>query len=303
LTKSLKVVGIGLAALVAVVLVSYLALAAVSLARTTPIEQAAFFGQREGAHRPLVFAHQGGEAIRPTNTMIAFRHSAGLGADVLDTDMHMTSDGELVLLHDETVDRTSDGSGAVSDLTIAELRELDFAYRFSTDGGETFPYRGQGHSIVTVDELFADLEGIRFGIEIKQTVAEAATKLCEVIERFGYQDIVLVSSFQQANMDEFRYACPTVATSATEGEVRSFYIFQRIGLVGLYSPPFEVLQVPEHSGGTHVLTGGFVERAKARGLPIVAWTIDEIDDFDRMIALDIDGINTNYPDRLVEHLG
>lgn len=289
-----------LAAIVAIPAVAVAGLYIVSWLRNTPIEQAPFFDQRAGDHDPLVVAHQGGEALRPSNTMIAFGHAAEIGADVLDTDMHLTADGIPVLIHDETVDRTSDGSGAVRDLTLAELRTLDFGYSFSPDGGETFPNRGQGHGIVTVEELFAEFPDHRFGIEIKQTTAGAATTLCRLIRRFGYQNQVLISSFGKPNMDAFRQTCPEVATSATEDEVRSFYILHRLGLTGLSSPDYQSFQVPEYSGDTHVLTEGFVADARARGLPIVPWTINGSDDLARMIALDVDGINTDHPDRLIE---
>ena len=103
-------------------------------------------------------------------------------------------------------------------------------------------------------------------------------------------------------MDAFRDSCPAVATSATDGEAKRFYIFQLLRLSGFYSPPFDSLQVPEYRSGTHVLTGSFVGAAGRWNLPVVPWTINETEDFDRIIRdFDVDGINTNYPDRLVEY--
>jgi glycerophosphoryl diester phosphodiesterase len=296
LRKVVKRVGIGVGVLIAL----YLLLTVIARLMVDGKDDVAFFEARAGDHRPLVFAHQGGEGIRPENTRIAFRESLAVGADVLDTDVHMTRDGVLVLIHDESVDRTSDGSGEVRDLTLAELRELDFGYHFTTDGGETFPYRGTGQTIMTVEELFSEFTDTRFGIEIKQTPATAATGLCELVREFGYEHRVLVSSFSQENMDAFRDSCPSVATSGTKGEVTRFYIFQLLRLNGFYSPPFDSLQVPEYENGTHVLTGSFVNAARRWNLPVVPWTIDEPEDFDRIIRdFDPDGINTNYPDRLV----
>jgi len=297
--KAAMVVGIAVGALIGL----YVVLVGISWLMVDARDDLAFFDERPGDHSPLVFAHQAGEGRWPSNTMVAFRESSAAGADVLDTDMHMSRDGVLVLIHDETVDRTSDGNGAVRDLTLSELRELDFGYRFSTDGGATFPYRDTGLGIVTLDELFAEFTDTRFGIEIKQTTPDAATKLCTLIREYGYEDRVLVSSFAQANMDVFREACPDVATSATEAEVKPFYIFQLLRLSGFYSPPFDSLQVPEYRGGTHVLTSSFVGAANRWNLPVVPWTINEVDDFDRIIAdFDVDGINTNFPDRLIAFL-
>lgn len=297
--KILTRLGIG----VGVLIVLYLVLMGISWLMVDARGDLEYFEGRPGDHRPLVFAHQGGEGRWPSNTMIAFRESIEIGADVLDADMHMTRDGELVLIHDETVDRTSDGSGEVRNLSLSELRELDFGYRFSTDDGQTFPYRGAGLGIVTLDELFSEFTDTRFGIEIKQTTPEAASKLCELIQEYGYEDRVLVSTFAQENMNVFRDSCPGVATSATDGEAKRFYIFQFIRLSGFYSPPFDSLQVPEYRSGTHVLTGSFVDAARRWNLPVVPWTINDPEDFDRIIRdFDVDGINTNYPDRLVGYL-
>ena len=231
--RILKRLGIGVGGLI----VLYLLLVGVSWLMVDQRGDVEFFDSRPGAHHPLVFAHQGGEGNWPSNTMIGFRESIELGADVLDSDVHMTRDGELVLIHDETVDATTNGSGEVRDLTMAELRELDFGYRFSTDDGETFPYRDTGLGIVTVDELFSEFPDARFGFEIKQTTPEAATKLCALIQEYGYEGRVLVSSAGQENMDAFRDSCPGVATSATDGEATRFYIFQFVRLSGFYSPP------------------------------------------------------------------
>ena len=298
-TKILKRVGIGFGGLIAF----YLLLVAISWIVVQAREDHAFFEARDGEFRPLVFAHQGGEGLRPENTRVAFGESLEIGADVLDTDVHMSRDGVLVLVHDETVDRTSDGSGAVRDLTLSELRELDFGYDFTTDGGSTFPYRGTGQGILTVEEMFSEFTNTRFGIEIKQTTTEAARRLCEVIRDFGYENRVLVSSSGQENMDAFRESCPSVATSATTGEATRFYIFQFIRLSGFYSPPFDSLQVPEYRDGVHILTDRFVSAARSRNLPVIPWTINEPDDFERLINnFDVDGINTEYPDLLVDYL-
>ena len=291
--------GFGLIGLV----VLYLILWAIAGIIAGPRDDLAFFEARPGEHQPLVFAHQGGEAIRPANTMVAFRHSAGLGADVLDADMRLSSDGVPVLIHDETVDGTSNRAGQVRSMTLSELRELDFGYAFSTDDGSTFPYRGQGHGIVTVDELFSEFTDMRFGIEIKRGAAEAAFALCDLINDFGYEDRVLVSTSDQGDMDAFRDACPDVATSATTGEARRFYIFQFVRLSGFYSPPFDSLQVPEYRGGTHVLTETFVRAANRWNIPVVPWTINEVEDFDRLITDHaLHGINTDHPDRLIDYL-
>ena len=276
-------------------------LAARLLARPAPAH--AWFEPRSGEHQTLVLAHQGGENLWPNNTLYAFQGAVALGADVLDTDMHRTSDGVLVLMHAETVDRTTDSTGAIRELTLEQIKLLDAGYRFSLDGDQTFPYRGQGLTVPALEELFQAFPDMRFGIEIKQTdPLPTAQDFCTLIRQHQMQDQVLVSSFRQENMDAFRQECPEVATSATEDEVRAFYIFYRLGLADLFSPHYHALQVPESSGDILLLTPQFVRAAQRRGLAVIPWTIDEIEDLQRILALGVEGINTNNPDRLLDLL-
>lgn len=253
--------------------------------------------------QPLVFAHQGGEGIRPSNTMLAFDHAVALGVDVLDADMHITKDGVLVLIHDQTVERTTNGAGALRDLTTTQLALFDAAYAFSPDDGSTFPYRGQGHAIPTLESLFQKYPDKRYGIEIKQTPPDVAAPFCRLIRQYSMQDKVLVSSFRQENMDAFRRECPEVATSATQDEATLFVALSLLRLEHVITPAYETLQVPERSSGIDVLTPRLIEAARNRNLLVQPWTINDEDDLRRIVALGVDGINTDYPDRLLRILG
>jgi glycerophosphoryl diester phosphodiesterase len=253
--------------------------------------------------QPLVFAHQGGEGIRPSNTLLAFDHAVALGADVLDADMHMTKDGVLVLIHDQTVERTTDGAGALRDLTTTQLALFDAAYAFSPDNGATFPYRGQGHTIPTLESLFQKHPDKRYGIEIKQTPPDVAVPFCRLIRQYSMQDKVLVSSFRQENMDAFRRECPEVATSATQDEATLFVVLSLLRLEHVVTPAYETLQVPQRSSGIDVLTPRFIDAARNRNVLVQPWTINAEEDLRRIVALGVDGINTDYPDRLLRVLG
>ena len=285
-----------LLALIALGIVAYF----IAALTARPAAPHPWFAARPGENQPLVFAHQGGEAVWPSNTLLAFENSARLGADVLDTDMHITKDGVLVLMHDQTVDRTTDGSGAIRDLTLAEIKTLDAAYDFSLDDGATFHYRGQGLTVPTLEELFQAFPDKRFGIEIKQTPPEVAAPFCALIRKYGMEAQVLVSSFRQANMDAFRAECPEVATSATEDEVRVFFILNTLRLTAVYSPNYQSLQVPEAASGLQLLTPHFIEGAHSRGLAVQPWTINDPDDMQRLNAMGVDGLNTDRPDLLME---
>jgi glycerophosphoryl diester phosphodiesterase len=252
------------------------------------------------AGRVLVIAHRGGAGLWPENTLYGFEHAAALGVDVIETDVHATRDGELVIFHDDGVGRTTDGSGKVSSFTLAELKRLDAAYRFSPDGGRTFPLRGSGVNVPTLREVFTALPHMRFNIEPKQTVPSITAPLCRMIREYGMTERVLVASFSGAALEEFRRECPEVATSAATGEVASFLTLQRAGLAASYSPVIQALQVPEYVGGLHLLTRDFVESAHGRNLRVHAWTVNAEGDMRRLIELGVDGIITDYPDRLLK---
>jgi glycerophosphoryl diester phosphodiesterase len=258
---------------------------------------------RNDAGRPLAIAHRGGGGLWPENTLYAFEHAAASGVDVIETDVHATADGELVIFHDDNLERTTNGAGRVSSLTLAELKRLDAGYRFSTDGGRSFPLRGSGVNIPTLREVFEALPRMRFNIEPKQSVPSITAPLCRLIREYGMTDKVMVASFSGAVLVEFRRECPEVATSAATGEVANFLALQRAGLASSYSPAMQALQVPERAGGFSVLTRDFVEAAHGRGLRVHVWTVNDEADMRRLFELGVDGIMTDYPDRLLKVLG
>lgn len=274
---------------------------AVLALRARPAAERSFFTQFD--RYPLVMAHQGGNGLWPDNTLYAFEQAVALGVDVLELDIHSTADDVLVVIHDGTVDRTTDGSGAVHDLTLAEIKALDAGYNWSADDGQTFPYRGQGVTVPTLEELFVAFPGMPMNIEIKQAEPSIAAPLCRLIRDYGKADEVLVVSFHEEATKEFRRECPEVVTGTTQNEVIALFALSKLFLEGVYSPAAGALQVPEYRSGLHVLTPRFVDAAHKRGLQVHAWTIDEEADMRRLTDLGVDGIITNYPDRLRRVLG
>lgn len=258
------------------------------------------------APRPLVIAHQGGDGLWPGDTLYAFEHAVDLGVDVLEMDAHITKDSQIVLMHDEKVDRTTDGTGLIEDMTLAQLRELDAAYQWSSDGGQTFPFRGQGIQVPTLEELFQKFPQMRYVIEIKLTRNPIGQPLCDLIRKYNMQDRVMVASFHDDAMSAFRQACPEVATSAAKTEVTSFVLLGRIFLSGLLSPKFESLQVPyetSESYGIPVMTERFIREAHARNVKVEPWTVNDPDLMKQYIAWGVDGLITDRPDLMLEVLG
>ncbi|MBS1795007.1 MAG: glycerophosphodiester phosphodiesterase [Acidobacteria bacterium] len=258
--------------------------------------------QYDNAH-PLVFAHRGGGGLFPENTLEAFKYSAEMGVDVLELDIHATRDGVLVVHHDERVDRTTDGRGFIREMTFAEVEKLDAGYQFSPDGGQTFPFRGKGVRVPTLEEIFAAFPALTFNIEPKQALPSVTAPLCTMIRERRMTDRVIVGSFRQTAIDEFRAACPEVATAGTPAEVSEFLAMYKVGLGASYSPPMQVLQIPERIGRLEVVTGDFLAAARKLNLKVHVWTINDAADMQRLLDLKVDGIMTDYPDRLLRLLG
>lgn len=253
--------------------------------------------------RPLVFAHRGGGGLFPENTIEAFKYSVDLGVDVLELDVHSTSDGKLVVLHDRSVDRTTNGQGNVSDLTLDDLKKLDAGYKFTTDGGQTFPFRGKGITVPTLEEVFAAFPTMTFNIEPKQQTPSITKPLCNILREKNATGNVIVGSFRQEVLDEFRAECSEVATSASPAEASKFLAYYKTGIAASYAPPMQALQIPENVGYLNVVSKDFVEAAHKLNLKVHVWTINKPEDMQRLLDMGVDGIMTDYPDRLLNILG
>lgn len=260
----------------------------------------------EDAPRTLVIAHQGGDGVWPGDTMLAFENAVHIGADVLEMDAHITKDGQIVLMHDEEVDRTTDGEGLIEEITLDNLKKLDAAYDWSIDDGKTFPYRGQGIQVPTLEEVFQRFPQMRYVIEIKLTKNPIEKPLCDLIRRYSMQDKTLIGSFHDDAMRNFRATCPEVATSAARNEVRNYVLLGKAFLWGFYLPRFQTVQPPwdpEESLGIQIMTERFVRESHQKNIRVEPWTVNDPVLMKQYIEWGVDGIITDRPDLLVEALG
>lgn len=264
-----------------------------------PAQEHPFFAPATQLSSPEVIAHRGGGGLWPENTLYAFEQAATLGVDMLEIDVRSSADSVPVLIHDSSVERTTNGIGTVEQLTLAELRALDAAYHWSDDGGQTYRYRDQGITMPTLSEVLSAFPETRMNIEIKTAQPALATTVCALIHEYETPEQVLIASFSQVTLQQFREVCPDVATSASEEEERAFFALNLVFLTPTYRPDFHVLQVPEQRNGIRVITPGFVRAAHGRGLKVHAWIINEESDMLRMRELGVDGIISDYPDRLL----
>ena len=257
----------------------------------------------QGTH-PLAFAHRGGSLLWPENTMRAFRGAVDMGYEYLEADVRATGDGVIVTIHDDTLERTTDGSGPVSAHTLAELKRFDAGYRFSPDGGKTYPFRGQGVTVPTLAEVVEAFPDVRLNVEIKQVEPPVVDAVVAFIEERRLHDRILVASFHDEVIASFRErAGGTVATAAAMAEARRFWLASRAGLAGLVRAPYDALQVSSRHGRLTVVDRRFVRAAARRGLQVHVWTVDEPEEMRRLLALGVDGLMSDRPDLLLQVLG
>ena len=175
---------------------------------------------------PRIAGHRGAAGTTPENTLVSFRRGLEDGATFIELDVHASRDGEIVIIHDETVQRTTDGDGAVREMDLAELGRLDAGFRFTPDGGATHPFRGRGIGVPTLREFFSEFPGTRATLEIKELPAPAIETLFDLVEEFGKAEEVLVAAEDDATMEAARAVIRRrglpVATGFSTGEIRAF---------------------------------------------------------------------------------
>jgi glycerophosphoryl diester phosphodiesterase len=254
------------------------------------------------APRPWVVAHRGGTDLAPENTMEAFRRAEALGVDVLEMDLRVTADGALVVIHDSTVDRTTNGHGLVAELSLAQLQALDAGYRFLDDSGG-HPFRGIGLTVPSFPSVLRQFPGIRLNVEMKGFTLEQARGLCGLLRQSDAVDRVLVSGFAHAPMTAFREACPEVATGATRREAIVFYYLNRVRLGRLFRSPAAAMQLPLTFRGRGVITPRLLEAARESNRPVQVWTVNDEDTMTRLLSLDVQAILTDRPSLLLALMG
>ncbi len=234
-------------------------------------------------------AHRGGAALGPEETLPTMRASLEAGADVLELDVRATADGEIVCMHDETVDRTTDGEGAVSSMSLAALKALDAGYHFTPDG-QRFPFRGAGVTAPTLREVLAAFPGQRFILELKQTEPPIIAPVLALLREHDAVENTVIAAFSADVLREVREAEPSALTGFGMSEVVSYRL-----LGGPDAPPARYLQVPPRVPGLEVVTPALLERARSQGVAVQVWTINDPEEMRAMIALGVAGIMTDDP--------
>jgi len=252
-----------------------------------------FFDRR----RPRVYAHRGGRALGPENTIAAFEIGLKAGADGLELDVHIAADGTPVVIHDDTLDRTTSATGQVNALTADELARVDAGCRF-VDGSGGRPFAGLGIGVPTLLAALRRFDNVPVIVELKVNTEECGRRVAEVVRTAGAVDRVCLAGSGWHSARGARAALPGAAASACRPEVRMAmhrswvgWPVRRVGYGGY--------QVPEWSGAWHVATRRFIRHAHAAGLVVEVWTVDEPADMERLLDWGADGLISNRPDLAV----
>jgi glycerophosphoryl diester phosphodiesterase len=249
------------------------------------------------ASKPRVFAHRGGSALGPENTVAAFERGLAAGADGLELDVHLSSDGIVVVCHDATLDRTTDASGHLDRRTAAELSRVDAGYWYVDAAGRS-PFRGCGVGIPTLRDVLRRFRDVPIIIEMKVDRPEMGRAVAADIAALSAVDRVCVACAGSRAVRAAREALPGVATSASRGDVR-LALYRSWAHWPVRRTEYGGYQVPETSGLTRVVSPTFIRHAHEAGLEVQVWTIDEATDMERLLGWGVDGLISNRPDLAV----
>jgi glycerophosphoryl diester phosphodiesterase len=262
--------------------------------------------------RVIAYAHQGGAWESPSSTLHAIAHALEVGATGVELDVHATADGELVVCHDATVDRTTAGQGTIASFTLAQLREMDFSYWWIPGADVTpgrpaadYPFRGRAPAdpsfgIATLREVLEQFPGVVLNLDIKQTapvVAPYEESLARLLAEFGRTEDVIVASFLDPATDVFRRFAPDVPTSA--GTLVTAEAWQAVQAGDdLPASPAVAFQVPERQGDLVIVDERFVAAAHRAGKAVHVWTVNDTESMERLLGLGVDGIISDVPTTL-----
>jgi glycerophosphoryl diester phosphodiesterase len=227
--------------------------------------------------RPLVFAHRGGGALAPENTIAAFDNGLKLGADGIELDVHLSSDGAVVVHHDLTLERTTALEGPIASRTAAELRRA---------------------GVPRLADVLARYPVARIIIEMKVNGGELAAAVIDDVRRAAAFDRVCLGAFGLRVLRAARALEPRIATSAAREEVRWALYRSRVRWP-VRRTAYAGYQIPEVAGSTRVLSPRFVDYAHRAGLGVQVWTVDDEADARRLLAWGVDGLITDRPDLIV----
>lgn len=242
-------------------------------------------------------AHRGASALYPENTMEAFAHAVACGADGLELDVHRSRDGEVIVLHDPSVERTTDGHGRAAELDLRTLRSLDAGYRFKDIRGEHC-YRGHGLRIPTLEEVLRSFPRQWLSIDLKEGDVETERRTVHLLRLYGHTQRCILGAEHARAARRLRGLAPEIPSFFSRAEVREFVLRFSSRLWWGYRPPAQSLQIPPRRGAVHLDRPALIRRAHELGIRVMYWTINDTGEMRRLLELGADGLISDHPERL-----
>ncbi len=244
---------------------------------------------------PRVFGHRGSAGTHPENTLESFRAAVAGGVEYLELDIHMTRDGELVVSHDDHLERNCGRAEVIREMTYADLATADAGRMFTLDG-VTFPFRDKGIRVPRLAEVLAAFPKLRTVVEIKQIAPSVVAPMLDLIDRAGMHRNVLVASEHQQPLDEVRRLAPNIPTNFSYLEAGVF--IQAMGTHDAnYHPPADAVQISHFYENWELVTRQSVEFAHRLGIEIHVWTVNEEAEMSELLDMGVDGLISDYPQR------
>ena len=249
---------------------------------------------------PRIVAHRGDSANYPENTLPAFLSGVRMGIDVIETDVHITRDGEIVIWHDPTLERNTDGEGALEIHTLKELKKLDAGYTFTNDGGKTYPFRGKGIQLCTLSEALEACPDERFNIDLKSQEEDIVERYIDVIRKHNAENRVCTASFHLNNLRKLRRLAPDLLTSVSTLEVAPLVLKTKMHMLPAAFDRKIIFQVPVRQYGITIINKRFIDEMHKRDAVVMVWTINEEEEMERLYKLGVDTIMTDDPALLIK---
>jgi len=251
--------------------------------------------------RFAVIAHRGGSLEAPENTLQAFENAFQIFPQIyFELDVHLTRDEEVVVTHDDSVDRTTNGHGAVKDLTLNELSKLDWGFNFSKDGGKTFPFRGKGVSISRLSDIFEKFPKNPITVEIKHGPKFFGQKVVDIIRKYNAQDRVCISGENHEDLTKTSKLLPDLCSGYSGHELLLNFIWNRFRVPFLGPNRGDVMQIPYIHNGYLVASPSFIGRAHRRNKVVHVWTVNDEVTMRHLVEIGADGIITDAPTLLLK---
>jgi glycerophosphoryl diester phosphodiesterase len=248
------------------------------------------------ASRPLVFAHRGGAALAPENTVAAFDAGVSAGADGIELDVRLSSDGVPVVHHDSTLQRTTNLHGRVSRMTADEMAAADAGAHFAA--GQARPFRARGCGVPRLEEVLRRYVNTRLIIELKDATPALAAAVVEMVRGCDAVERVCIGSFSLRVLRAVRRLDAAIATSAAREEVR-WAVYRARLRWPITRAHYGGYQVPEVAGASRVVTPYFVQASRRAGLAVQVWTVNTVADATRLLSWGVDALITDRPDLIV----